>query len=194
MKRNLIGLAAALLAASAFAQTADNPNNIVETYEVAQNTNGPATTKAAPAAPSESGSFLGMRMPRGPIAYPGNTWGTLVYGAVRPTGDTSPRWRVEGIVEQGADWFRFGADNSWKFNTYVAAEYVLNDIKSSWTPVIGAKVNKRFTDGSLDLGVRYKYGNTYLSPTGTSSFTGEARRSRVEVYATYWFDWNLKKD
>ena len=134
----------------------------------------------------------GLRL-SGPIGYPGNTWGTMVYGVHTPSGDTQPKWRIEGIVEQGVDWFRYG-DGSWKFNTYGAVEYVINSDQSSGTPVLGLKTNKRFSNGSLDLGLRYKYGNTYLSPTGASTFSGQKRVGRVEAHATYWFDWNLKKD
>lgn len=128
-----------------------------------------------------------------PIGYPGVAWGTVVLGAKTPNGDTAPRYRTEGIIEQGVDWFRLPADLTWKFNTYGAIEYVINSDDSSATPVLGAKLNKRFGAGSLDLGVRYKYGNTFISPSG-SSVGGKQRASRVEVYATYWFDWNLKRD
>lgn len=128
-----------------------------------------------------------------PIGYPGNAWGTVVLGAKTPEGDTTPKYRVEGIIEQGVDWFRLPADPAWKFNTYGAVEYVINSNDSSATPVLGAKLNKRFSNGSLDLGVRYKYGNTFISPSGSSA-GGQRRTSRIEVHATYWFDWNLKRD
>lgn len=127
----------------------------------------------------------------GPIAYPGNTWGTVVYGAKSPDG--FQKYRIEGIVEQGVDWFRFSSDPQWKFNTYVAAEYVLNSDTRGVTPVLGMKVNRAFSDGSLDLGLRWKHGNTYLSPTGINNPGGTEKVSRVELYATYWFAWNLKK-
>lgn len=129
----------------------------------------------------------------GPIGYPGNTWGTIVYGVKTPNGDTVPRQRIEGVVEQGIDWFRFG-DGTLKFNTYVAGEYVVNSNDANVTPVIGMKVNKRFSDGSLDLGLRYKYGSTFITPGGSNTIGGIERASRIEVHATYWFDWNLKKN
>lgn len=126
----------------------------------------------------------------GPIGYPGNTWGTLVYAAKAPDG--FPRRRIEGIVEQGVDWFRFGDEKKWKYNTFVAAEYVLNTDSQGVTPVIGMKVNRAFSDGSLDLGLRVKRGSTYLSPVGVSFAGGTERVTRTEVFATYWFAWNLK--
>lgn len=194
MKKTLLALAA-FAAVAVQAQTAANPNNIQEVQLMAQTTSGPNATPNAssPANDKADGTFLGLKMPKfnGPIGYPGNTWGTMVYAAKQNDLDTSPKWRIEGIVEQGVDWFRFG-DGSWKFNTYGAVEYVVNSNDNSWTPVVGMKVNKRFGNGSLDLGTRYKYGNTFLSPQG-SFVGGQKRTSRIEVYATYWFDWNLKQ-
>lgn len=130
-----------------------------------------------------------IRSFEGPIGYPGNTWGTVVYSAKAPAGYNE--YRVEGIVEQGVDWFKFSEDKTWKFNTYGAFEYVLNSDTSGVTPVLGMKVNKAFSDGSLDLGLRIKRGSTYLSPTG-QSFGGTEKVTRTEVYATYWFAWDLK--
>lgn len=127
---------------------------------------------------------------KGPIAYPGNMWGTTVFVPNAPEG--YPKYRIEGVVEQGADWFRFGEGNKWKFNTYVAAEYVINSDSKGVSPVIGLKTSRSFEDGNLDLGLRYKYGNTYLSPTG--GYAGGTKAvGRTELFATYWFAWNLKK-
>lgn len=128
-----------------------------------------------------------------PIAYPGNTWGTIVYNTNPSEGDTTPRHRIEGIVEQGIDWFRFATDPTWKFNTYGAVEYVINSDTKTAAPVLGMKVNKHFDNGSLDLGLRWKNSKTYISPIGSSP-GGQERRNRIEVHATYWFEWNLKKD
>ncbi len=127
------------------------------------------------------------------VSYPGNTWGTLVYGVKTPEGDTVPQWRAEGIIEQGIVWKQF--QNGWKLNTFGALEYVINSDDSGYTPVLGVKMQKSFGgDGALDLGVRYKYGNTYLSPTGNGSFAGGTQKvGRVEVYATYWFAWDMKR-
>lgn len=127
---------------------------------------------------------------KGPIAYPGNMWGTTVLAPSAPDG--YPKYRIEGVVEQGVDWFRFG-DNKWKFNTYVAGEYVINSDSKGFTPVIGMKMSRSYDDGNLDLGLRYKYGSTYLSPTGASNPGGTKAVGRVELFATYWFAWNLKK-
>jgi hypothetical protein len=127
----------------------------------------------------------------GPIAYPGNTWGTLVYAAHSPEG--FQKYRIEGIVEQGADWFKFGEEKKWTFNTYGAFEYVINSDTRGITPILGIKSTRAFSDGSLDLGIREKYGNTYLSPTGQSFAGGSRKVARTEIYATYWFAWDAKK-
>lgn len=151
-----------------------------------------ATQAQTTSGPQSDASFSPKMSLGGPIAYPGGVWGTMVYSAKAPDGYL--KWRVEGVVDQGVDWFRFGEGGSWKFNTYAGFEYVFNDEARGVTPMVGLKVNKRFTDGSLDLGLRWKHGNTYLSPVGTSSAGGSEKVSRVEAYATYWFSWNLKKE
>ena len=123
------------------------------------------------------------------LAFPGNVWGTMVYSADAPAG--YPKYRIEGVVEQGVDWFRFGEGKRWKFNTYGAVEYVMNSEDKGASPVLGIKMSRGFGqgEGNLDLGLRYKYGSTYLSPTG--SFAGGTRSvGRVELYATYWFSWD----
>ena len=140
--------------------------------------------------PSAETSFWPKMSLSGPIAYPGGVWGTLVYTARAPDGFL--KYRIEGVVDQGVDWFRFGG-GSWKFNTYGGFEYVINDVSSGVTPMLGMKINKSFTDGSLDLGLRWKHGNTYLSPAG-GTVGGTEKVSRIEAYATYWFSWNLKKE
>ena len=127
---------------------------------------------------------------KGPIAYPGNMWGTTVLAPNAPDG--YPKYRIEGVIEQGADWFRFG-DDKWKFNTYVAGEYVINSDSRGFSPVVGMKMSRSYDQGNLDLGLRYKYGSTYLSPTGNSNPGGTKDVGRVELFATYWFAWNLKK-
>ena len=125
------------------------------------------------------------------LSYPGNMWGTTVLAPNAPDG--YPKYRIEGVVEQGVDWLRFGPDKKWKFNTYGAIEYVINSESKGASPVLGMKVSRGFSDGNLDLGLRYKYGSTYLSPTGASNPGGTKSVGRVELYATYWFAWDLKK-
>lgn len=124
------------------------------------------------------------------FSYPGNTWGTVVYAP--SVQDGTPKLRAEGIIEQGVDWFRFGG-GSWRFNTYGALEYQINSDNTQFTPVIGMKVNKRFTDGSLDLGIRLKSANTYIGPTGSGTAGSFERKTTTQLYATYWFDWNLRR-
>ena len=123
------------------------------------------------------------------LAYPGNVWGTMVYSADAPAG--YPKYRIEGVIEQGVDWLRLGQDKRWKLNTYGAVEYVLNNDSKGASPVLGVKLSRGFGqgEGNLDLGLRYKYGSTYLSPTGSSS-GGTKSVGRVELYATYWFGWD----
>lgn len=177
MNKTFITLAAILMVASISA--------------VAQ-TSGDNTSSEVKVAPIEkSTSFLPLTQKiNSPMAYPGNMWGTIVLAPDAPGG--YQKYRIEGVIEQGADWFRFGNDK-WRFNTYVAGEYVINSNSKGFSPVIGMKMSRGYEDGNLDLGLRYKYGSTYLSPTGVSTAGGTKAIGRVELFATYWFAWNLKK-
>lgn len=124
-----------------------------------------------------------------PFSYPGNTWGTIVYtGSKVNSGE--PHLQVQGIVEQGVDWLRFG--DSWKLNSFVALEYVIDSNARTFTPVIGTKVNKRFSNGSLDLGIRVKNRNQTIGITDAGAPVS-GRHATVQLYSTFWFDWNLKK-
>lgn len=185
MKKSLLTLALLAITLGVSAQTTtvykEGTNTITETV-LAQ---APAAVPIAKAHAVDKADEW-----KGPLGYPGNMWGTTVYAADAPAGYL--KYRIEGVVEQGVDWFMFGPDKNWKFNTYVAAEYVINSESNGVSPVIGLKASRAFTDGNLDLGVRYKYGNTYLSPTGAFNPGGTKKVGRVEIYATYWFGWNLK--
>ncbi len=125
----------------------------------------------------------------GPIGYPGSTWGTIV---VSNTGPEKPNFQWQGIVEQGVDWFKF-ADDRWRLNTYGAASYSMdmNSISNTLAPQVGVKINRHFSDGSLDLGLRYVSQHSFFSST-TIANTPATTHAAVQAYATFWFDWNLK--
>lgn len=194
MKRNLLMVAAAFAVTGLASAQTPAPIPPIQEELLAQNTTPsgpPAGGATTPAAESKSTGW------KGPIGYPGNTWGTLYYnaGSDNRRGLGTPRWETQGIVEQGIDWFRFG-DGTWKFNTYGAIEYVINDNDKLFIPVLGMKVNKRFENGSLDIGIRVK--NRNITVSGINGYDGSETFNRkktatVQIFATYWFDWNLKK-
>jgi len=130
----------------------------------------------------------------GPLGYPGVTWNTIV--ASNKSGVDQPALQMQGIIEQGIDWTHLDVRGKWTLNTYAAVTYSLDSNSArTYTPQIGVKTNRRYDNGSLDLGVRVmdNHGTSkanYL-PGSPSVSTGKGRS--VQAYGTFWFDWNLKK-
>jgi hypothetical protein len=122
-----------------------------------------------------------------PIAYPGSTWGQLVYPAGL-VGEEKTDALLSGRVEQGVDWFRFGEDK-WKFNTYAALGYSVDNKGLSYynklTPALGLKVSRSFDGGSLDLGVQVIHERRWKD--------SDSSNSGVQAYANWWFGWDAKK-
>lgn len=130
-----------------------------------------------------------------PLGYPGVTWNTIVLSEkVNPD---EPTLQMQGIVEQGVDWFYVGKGDKWKFNTYAAVTYAIdNNSGRSYTPQIGFKFNRRYENGSLDLGVRvmnHHGRSSYIADIPGSSIVKTSKGRSVQAYGTFWFDWNLKK-
>ena len=139
-----------------------------------------------------SASFVAVAEP---IGYPGVTWNTIVLS--EKTTPDAPTLQAQGIVEQGIDWFRVGRGEKWTFNTYAAVTYALdNNHNRSYTPQIGFKFNRRYDNGSLDLGVRVMDHHGVSANTANIPGSAVVRTSKgtsVQAYGTFWFDWNLKK-
>lgn len=120
-----------------------------------------------------------------PIAYPGSTWGAVVFPS---SGTTTEKDNTlfQGKVEQGIDWFRF-ADN-WKFNTYANVSYSLDnrgyDYNNKVVPAIGVKATREFSNGTFDVGAQLVHERRWKSDS-----EGDA----LQAYASWWFGWNLKK-
>lgn len=121
-----------------------------------------------------------------PIAYPGSTWGQLIY----PSGANDEEKNnalLSGRIEQGADWFRFGEDR-WRFNTYVALGYSADSkglfYNNKVTPAIGMKVSRAYEGGVLDLG---------LQAIHERRFKDNTENSAVQVYASWWFGWDARR-
>jgi hypothetical protein len=128
-----------------------------------------------------------------PIGYPGSNWSVLTYnpGVVKGSGEED-NVLLQGKFEQGVDWFKFGADKNWKFNTYVSLGYSADKNGLSYNnklvPALGAKISRSFDNGVLDLGVQAVHENHFRGVT-----SGPKSGSGVQVYASYWFGWNLGK-
>lgn len=128
-----------------------------------------------------------------PLGYPGNTWNTIVY--TNKAGTEEPNFQVQGVIEQGVDWVRF-SDNKWKLNTFGTLGYSLdNRGHNTYTPALGVKVNRRYSNGSLDLGIRVVGNHNFVN--SVSTFTGGPvstthTGTATQLFATFWFDWDLK--
>ena len=128
-----------------------------------------------------------------PIGYPGSNWSVLTVnpGVIKNSAEEH-NVLLQGKLEQGVDWLRFGADKNWRLNTYAALGYSVDKnaiaYNNKLSPAIGVKVSRDFDSGVVDLGIQavHETHNRGVS-SGPKSGTG------VQAYASYWFGWNLKK-
>lgn len=128
------------------------------------------------------------------IAYPGYTWGGVMYPASVIKGDPERHDVLfNGRTEQGADWFKFGANKEFTFNTFVAANYAVDSQGLSYNnkvqPQIGAKIRHAWANGgSGELGVAYTYEDRWKTDAGQPS-TGNG----VQVFYNFYMNWDLKR-
>lgn len=160
---------------------------------VTVNTTGPATFNEATGAsvtPTDTSgkSWLGVSDYNGPIAYPGYIWGYGATPADVTPGSNKNNNIANGKIEQGVDWFAFGEDKKWRYNTFVNA-YVTSDTagydyNNKVQPAVGMKVRRTFDNGMIDIGVQAVYQhNTVTNQNGTGA----------QAFASFWFGWDLKK-
>lgn len=135
----------------------------------------------------------------GPIGYPGSTWGEFV--APSSVIDGTPEdhnWIYQGSISQGVDWFKFGENKNWTFDTYGRLGFSVdrNDLSynNKLVPALGAKVVRNFSHGAFDVGVEYIYQRHF----GDVYDGADAVHDRVDreghgarAYVSYWFGWNL---
>lgn len=136
-----------------------------------------------------------------PIGYPGSTWGEFVApsSVIKGTPEDN-NWIYQGSISQGVDWFKFGADKKWTFDTYGRFGFSLDRNRLSYNnkiaPAVGAKVVRSFSNGAIDAGVEYVYqrhfGDIYDGASVVD--TPVAREGYgARAYVSYWFGWNLGK-
>lgn len=125
------------------------------------------------------------------LAMPGSNWTELTYNPSPIKGTVEDNnIVVQGALQQGIDWTKLGA---WTLNTSVGVNYVADRNGLSYnnkiSPLIGIKLRRDFASGSVDVGIRVVHQINFsgVSPGQPKSGTG------VQVYAGYWFGWNLKK-
>ena len=140
-------------------------------------------------------SLVGTAVMADPIGYPGSTWGVLTApSSVLHDTPEANNWLYQGKITQGVDWFKFGSDDTWVFDTYGSLGLSVDrnklDYNNKFVPAIGAKVSKLFDNGSIDVGVEGLYERHFgdVDP----GYTGKRSGFGVQAYVSYWFGWNLK--
>lgn len=125
------------------------------------------------------------------LAYPGSTWSELTFNP-SPIKGTPEDDNVilQGAIQQGIDWKKYG---NYTLNTYVGANYSIDKnglaYNNKFSPMIGVRLIRSFQgSGVAEAGVRVVHQRSFRGVTqGPTSGTG------IQVYASYWFGWNLKK-
>jgi len=128
-----------------------------------------------------------------PLGYPGSNWSELTFspGVIKGTKEDN-NILLQGKVEQGIDWMK--VSDKWKLNTYASFGYSMDknklDYNNKLVPAVGVKLVRDFDHGVLNLGVQAVHERHFnVGPEVTGPVSG----SGVQVYASYWFGWNLKK-
>lgn len=122
-----------------------------------------------------------------PLEMPGSTWAYIV-GPSSSQGDERNNVLLQGKIEQGIVWFKFGEDGKWKLNTFAALSYSLDskgiNYNNKAIPAVGVKISRDFENGVLDLGVQAVQENRWKDNVNSTG---------VQAFASFWFGWNLKK-
>lgn len=141
----------------------------------------------------------------GPVGYPGNTWGYLTFpSSAYNAGVEKNNWIYQGKLTQGIDWFNFGVDDQWVFDTYASVGLSVDRLgivyNNKVVPAVGARMTRKFSKGSVDFGVEGLYERHF----GKRNAAGElwrdvgpspekgARGYGVQGYVSYWFGWDGK--
>lgn len=126
-----------------------------------------------------------------PLAYPGSNWSmfTLNPGVIKGTPEDN-NYLLQGRLEQGIIWKRFGDNKEWALNTYGALGYSVDKnglaYNNKLVPAIGVKMTRSFENGVVDIGVQLVHENHFRGVNfGPRSGTG------VQLFASYWFGWDL---
>lgn len=128
-----------------------------------------------------------------PLGFPGSNWSVVTVnpGVVKNTPEDD-NVLLQGNLTQGIDWKKFGAEKQWTLNTYLSLSYSWDRnglaYNNKVVPALGVKMSRRYEHGVLDLGVQ---GVHQYNFRGVSA--GQPNRGNgVQMYASYWFGWNLK--
>lgn len=124
-----------------------------------------------------------------PLELPGSHWAV----GLAPSGVSGPdkdAYLLQGRLEQGAIWARFGDSKEWALNTYLSFAYSVDNeglpYNNKVVPGVGVKMTRTFSNGVLDIGVQYVYENRWKA---LDDKTG----SGIQAFISVWNGWDLKK-
>jgi hypothetical protein len=126
-----------------------------------------------------------------PLGYPGSTWSVLTVnpGVIKNTPEDD-NVLLQGKIEQGIDWRKLGDNKEWTLNTYVSLGYSADKNGLSYNnkvvPAVGVKMSRSFDSGVFDVGLQAVHENHFRGVT-----SGPSRGTGMQLYASYWFGWNL---
>lgn len=154
------------------------------------------TTEPAPAAAAPEAKVSESWFPS-PIALPGYTWGSLQFPASVIKGIPESNDLIfSGRTEQGADWFKFGSNKEFTFNTFVAMSYSADHEGLPYNnyvrPQVGMQIRHSWANGgSGTLGVAYQWEDRYRG-TSYGGIDSPKSGNGVVVYYNYYGSWDLK--
>lgn len=128
-----------------------------------------------------------------PIGYPGSNWSVLTLnpGVIRNTPEDD-NILLQGKLEQGIDWKKFGANKQWTLNTYLSVGYSWDRnglaYNNKVVPALGVKMSRRIESGVIDFGVQGVHQYNFRGVSASQPKRGNG----IQAYASYWFGWNLK--
>lgn len=122
-----------------------------------------------------------------PLAYPGSAWSVLTFPA-GVAGSEEHNTLLQGKVEQGIVWKKFGANNEWALNTYGSVGFSADrdgfGYNNKVVPAVGVKMTRSFESGIVDVGVQVVHENR---------FKDHQRGTGVQAYVSFWTGWDLRK-
>ncbi len=124
------------------------------------------------------------------LAYPGSTWANMTVNpsVIRNTPEDN-NVLLQGRIEQGIVWSKIAG---FSVNTYGALSFSADKnglaYNNKLVPAVGVKLQHPFDSGTVDIGLQVAHQQNFRGVTsGPNSGTG------VQLYAQYWFGWDLKR-
>lgn len=118
------------------------------------------------------------------LHFPGSTYGEFRFPN-SPAQEENNNMVLEGSLEQGIDWNRFGGGR-WTLNTFGEFRYSVDrvglDYNNRLIPGIGIKLKARISTGIVQIGVKEVNEIRFRSDRSDHIALG---------FVNYWFGWDL---